>query len=931
MTNRKKLIEVALPLDAINRAAAHEKMPGIGAHPRGLHLWWARRPLAACRAVIFASLVDDPEQEGVPQELLDAIDALPAPLQGAADAGGSIRRAKLFYLLERLVKWENTTNETLLETARDIIRAATGGNPPPLLDPFCGGGSIPLEAQRLGLEAYASDLNPVAVLITKALIEIPPKFAGHPPVNPEAKRQIGKSAWKGVAGLAADVRYYGKWARDEAWKRIEHLYPKGPNGETIIAWLWARTVKCPNPACGVQMPLVRSFLLSTKKGKEAWVEPHVDKQAKTVRFEVRTGTPRNLERVKQGTKRGRGAKFFCLVCEQAAEDQHIKDEGMAGRIAAQLLAVVAEGRRSRRYLSPYAVETPEVEAQAELAGLEAEIAEDPRAIWCKLYGLTKFADLFTPRQLVALTTFSDLVGEARTQVLEHSNDDEEYANAVALYLAFSLSRLVDFNSALTRWVPSNEKVMNTFARQGLPMVWDFSEAHPLGESVGSWATCLHYVASCLEVAAVNGQRSGRVLQLDSSSALPPGSASLVATDPPYYDNIGYADISDFFYVWLRKTLGRIFPDLFSTVLTPKQPELVATPYRFGNDRKKAEEHFEEGLAKCFTLLRNRADLEYPFTLYYAFKQAAADESDRIAGVPASTGWETMLRGLIDTGLQVTATWPMRTEQQYRSVAMGTNALASAIVLACRPRPDDAPICRRQDFIYELRNELPGQLRVLMSGRVAPVDLTQACIGPGMAVFSRYSRVIKADGTAMSVREALQEINYVVEDILAQQVGDLDVESQFCVAWFQQYGDAEGPYGEADVLARAKNVSVDGLARLGLVESTRGKVHLTLREGYEDDGDWDPRQGSRLTAWEACQRLVWTLQEQGEGEAGRLARRLGGVAEQARELAFRLYGISDRKGWAEEALGYNVLVASWPEIQRRAAESAEETQGQMESV
>jgi len=949
MTTREKLIEVALPLDAINAAAAHEKMPGIGAHPRGLHGWWARRPLAACRAVIFASLVDDPETDGCPKELLEAIDRLPAPdplpIDWDAMSTGEQRRARLFEFIGHLVKWENTNNETVIGTARELIRAATNNNPPPLLDPFCGSGSIPLEAQRLGLEAYASELNPVAVLITKALVEIPPRFAGRPPVNPDARKQMGQgTAWKSAAGLAADVRWYGKWMRDRAWERIGHLYSKAPNGETVIAWLWARTVKCPNPACGVQMPLVRSFWLATKAGKEAWVEPVVDPAAKTVRFEVRSGKGTPPEPTKER------ASIYCVICGEPVTEGQLRKQAVDHGLGAVPLATVAEGTRQRVYL-PATDRVPTVETP-EAGGLDASLPGNTRWFSPPLYGLTTFADLFTPRQLVALTTFSDLVGEARTLALEHARqarlaDDRvgiadggtgaaAYADAVATYLAFAVDRLADFNSALSRWVPSNEKVMATFARQALPMVWDFAEANPVGESVGSWPTCVNYVADCLRVAIPDRPRACSVKQLDAAAALQDVKDALAFTDPPYYDNISYADLSDFFYVWLRRMLGRVYPDLFATVLTPKGPELVATPYRFNGSKEAAERHFEEGLHKAFTLLRERAHSAYPVSIIYAFKQREEGDGG-ISGILAtSTAWETMLRGLLRANFRVTGTWPMRTEQQYRSVAMGSNALASSVVLACRPRPEDAPIATRREFQQKLREDLPKALRHLMGGHpsagsghsIAPVDLAQAAIGPGMAVFSTYSRVLdtnEPDGT-MKVRTALQLINRGIEDYFAEQEMELDPDTQFCARWFEQRGFNEGPFGDADNMARAKNVAVDAMARDGILEARGGKVKLKPLAYYEETVEaYDPVTDRRPTVWEACHYLIAALDKEGEQGAARLARRLGGLADQARDLAYRLYDICDRKGWAEPALGYNALVASWPEIVKQAARLAQETQ------
>lgn len=940
MTTRKKLIEVALPLDAINAESAREKSIRHG-HPSTMHLWWARRPLATCRAVIFASLVDDPESEGCPKELLEAIDRLPAPdplpIDWDALSTGEQRRARLFEFIAKLVKWESTTDERIIGQARELIRAATGGTPPPLLDPFCGGGSIPLEAQRLGLEAYASELNPVAVLITKALVEIPPKFAGRPPVNPDARNQMGQGvSWKGAAGLAADVRWYGKWMRDRAWERIGHLYPKGPNGETVIAWLWARTVKCPNPACGAQMPLVRSFWLSTKPGKEVWVEPIVDRAAKTVRFEVRKGKGRPPEPTKQRES------IYCLICREPTTARQLREQAVNHGLGALPLATVAEGGRQRVYLSgtyPPQVESPNAQ------GLDASLSGNTRWFSPPLYGLTTFADLFTPRQLVMLTTFGDLMDEARRVILQHTGQvglaedgagnaeggagATAYVDAVTTYLALALSRVSFYWCNLATWHVAGQKMQGVFGRQAMPMVWDFAESNPFCDSSGNYLGSIEWIAQVLE-AVPHGRAKSLVIQLDASAALPKVEFPLAFTDPPYYDNIGYADLSDFFYVWLRRMLGRIYPDLFATVLTPKGPELVATPYRFGGDKKAAERHFEEGLHRAFTLLRERAHPSYPLSIMYAFKQREEEDGGSTAGLAVtSTAWETMLSGLLGAGLRVTGTWPMRTELGSRTLARaGTNALASAVVLACRPRPVDAPIATRREFQQRLREELPKALRHLTGGHIAPVDLAQAAIGPGMAVFSSYSRVLdtnEQDGT-MKVRTALSLINRAIEDYFTEQEGDLDPDTQFCARWFEQHGLNEGPYGQAEVLSKAKAIGIDAMARDGILEAKGGKVKLKPLAYYHETVEaYDPVADRRPTVWEACHYLIAALDKEGEQGAARLARRLGGLADQARDLAYRLYDICDRKGWAEPALGYNALVASWPEIVKQAARLAQETQ------
>ncbi len=911
---KKKLIEVALPLEAINKESAREKSIRHG-HPSTLHLWWARRPLAACRAVLFSSLVDDPSAH---------------PDKFPTDEAQERERQRLFRIIEDLVKWDNVNNEEVLGAARREILRSTDGNPPPVLDPFAGGGSIPLEAQRLGLEAHASDLNPVPVLINKALIEIPPKFAGQAPVNPEARENLGHSGrWKGAAGLAEDVRYYGRWMRDEAERRIGHLYPKvtlpkehGGGEATVIAWLWARTVTCPNPACGARMPLVRSFDLSKKKAKRAWVEPVVDR-AQTppeIRFEVRTGNGKPRE----SPKVGRGATFRCLACDGIADEKHIKGEAMANRMGSQLMATVAEGNRQRVYLPPDA----ENERIAASATPDADVpsqplANDPRNIWCVNYGLDTFDKLFTPRQLVALTTFSDLVGEAREQVRTGAraaglDEVEGYGDAVVTYLAFAVDRSVDRGSTACTWdsSPKMEALRNTFGRQAIPMTWDFAEGNAFSESSGNWLNNVEWTAKVIDKIMPNA--AGKVSQRNATDTITGLVAPMISTDPPYYDNIGYADLSDFFYVWLRRSLRTVYPNLLSTLLTPKTEELVATPYRFDGSKRHAQEFFEHGLGEAFGRMREVQDAAYPLTVFYAFKQSErAGGSDGADGSTASTGWETMLEGMIRSGFSIGGTWPMRSELSNRMIASGTNALASSIVLVCRPRPADAPMATRRQFLAELKRELPDALRNLQHGNIAPVDLAQAAIGPGMAVFSRHGKVLESDGTPMRVRPALALINHTLVEVLAEQEGEFDTDTRFAVAWFDQFGMSEGAFGQADVLARAKNTSVAGLEQAGVVHARSGKVRLLSRD--EMDPAWDPATDTRVTAWEVTQHLIRALDTEGETGAAALLRRVGGLGEVARALAYRLYTTCERKKWAHEALAYNSMVKSWPEISHLAQE------------
>ena len=950
-----------MPLDAINAAARREKSIRHG-HPSTLHLWWARRPLAAARAVIFAQMVDDPSTD---------------PDRFPTEESRRRERERLFRLLEELVTWENTANEEVLARARQEIKrswrrvcADNATNPratelfnperlPAFHDPFAGGGALPLEAQRLGLEAHASDLNPVAVLINKAMIEIPPKFAGQGPVHP-SDRSDGRTRpgslidreWRGAQGLAEDVRHYGQWMRDKAKRRIGHLYPKvditpamareRPDLKpyegrklTVIAWLWARTVPSPNPAFGdVDVPLASTFMLSTKKGKEAYVEPVI--RGRDYRFEVRVGPPRDLAAAKRGTKLSRGANFRCLMSDVPMAPAYVKSEGRAGRMGSRLMAIVAQGDRARVYLSP----TPEHLGAARRAQPtwrpELPLPSDRRAFWTPAYGVTTFGDLFTPRQLVALTTFSDLVSEAMQQIRRDAvaaglPDDgrplrdggtgaKAYAEAVAVYLGFAVDYAANYWSTIA--TPAQGFIRGTFARQALPMTWDYAEAPPFGTTSGNWMAGINWISKVFPVLPSRGSGSGFFGDATTQSI---SASKVISTDPPYYDNIGYADLSDFFYVWLRRSQKPIFPDLFATLQVPKSDELVATPYRHGN-KKAAESFFLTGMTRAMRRLAEQSHPDFPITIYYAFKQS---ETSQGSGGSASTGWETFLDAVIRAGLGITGTWPVRTERGGRTIGIGTNALASSIVLVCRRRPPDAPLATRREFLTALRSELPQALQPLQAANIAPVDLAQAAIGPGMAIYTRYGRVLDASGKSMSVREALTMINQVLDESLAEQEGDFDSDTGWALAWFEEYGFKDGPFGVAETLSKAKNTAVEGLVTAGILESRAGNVRL-LRPS-ELPPEWDPSSDTRLTIWETVHHLIRLHESDGDHAAAQLVRRLGGVADMARDLAYRLYSISERKKRAPEALQYNSLVQGWPEIRQLAgAEVPEEQTGLFEA-
>lgn len=905
MAIKKKLIEVALPLEAINEESAREKSIRHG-HPSTLHLWWARRPLATARAVIWSSLVDDPSSH---------------PEQFPTEEDQQRERERLFGILTRLVKWENSNDEAILAEAKAEIIKSTDNNPPALLDPFAGGGAIPLEAQRLGLEAHAHDLNPVAVMINKAMIEIPPKFANLRPVNPESRQQLGSSAApKGAAGLAEDVRYYGEWMKQEAYKRIGHLYPKAKLADgsdaTVIAWIWARTVKCPNPACGCEMPLVRSFTLSKKKGNEAFV--HSEFSDGSFMYSVRNGKHKE-----EGTVNRKGAT--CLHCGTGVSFPYIRDESCAGRMGAVLLAIVAEGKNGRVYLSPNNEHIHAADIDKPQDYPEGELAYYPGHLNTKVYGLTEFHQLFTNRQLTALTTFSALVGEAQKKaeadavaagmfndhiaLAEGGTGARAYGEAVGVYLAFVVDKMTDYHSSICSWHNSGEKIRNTFGRQAIPMTWDYAEANPLCESSGSYSNMLEWVYKVL-VNLPGSAIIGDAKQFDAQSDN--GLRNImVSTDPPYYDNIGYADLSDFFYVWMRQALRETYPKVFRTMLVPKTEELVATPYRFEGSVEKARDFFEDGMFNTCCRLYQYAREDVPVTIYYAFKQSETDEDDSTA----STGWETMLSAIIRAGFAITGTWPMRTEMAVRQIASGTNALASSIVLVCRKRPQDARSVTRREFINALHREMRPALEKLQSANIAPVDLAQSAIGPGIGVYSRYKSVLEADGKPMSVRAALQIINQELDSFYNEQEGELDRESRFCVELFSQYAFNNVKFGDADILARAKNTSVQALAERGVMMAAKGQVRLLTREEIPE-----VVRPTEECTWLLTQQLARAMEKGGVKECAQIVMNIfGSNGEDAKALAYRLYTICERKNWAQEGYAYNNLVVAWPEIQTMAAQ------------
>ena len=903
--HKPKLIEVALPLETISKESVREKSLRHG-HPSTLHLWWARRPLAAARAVLWSSLVDDPTAH---------------PDRFPTEEEQDKERRRLFGILERLVVWENSNDPEVLSEAHNEIKESCDGDLPNILDPFCGGGTIPLEAGRLGLPSFGGDLNPVAVLITKALTEIPNRFANMPPINPKSREESKLRTWQGAQGLAEDIRYYGELIREKAWESIGHLYPKvklpkekGGGEATAIAWLWARTVKSPDPSWPGHVPLIKSGILRNKSGKPIIsVEPVVDRINKKITYKIREGLTSN------GTMATRG-NAVCIATGTAISKDYIKQEATKNNWGTHLLAVVVKTKEGREYLPP---DNSEMYIDRPTNIPTGRLSKNSRYMVPTLYGLETTDSLFTNRQLVAISTFSKMLQKTRSIILFDATkggllDDGfplrdggsgaiAYAETIMTYLAFAVDRCTAHWSSQCVWHTGRELMGQVFGRQAIPMVWDFAEANPFSSSSGNWTGQVNWVAKA--VSNLPSITLGEMSQRNAIVRLGEVKSPVVSTDPPYYDNVPYADLSDFFYVWIRHNLSEIWPDILATILTPKKDELVADNERAGS-KVAAKRHFEEGMYQFMSELTKVQNSDFPATIFYAFKQQEAKGGKR-----TSTGWETFLQALVDAGLMVTATWPMRTEMSTRMRATGSAALASSIVIALRNRPDDAPMETRGGFVSALRNELPGAIRLLQKQNIAPVDMAQSAIGPGMRIFSRYSKVVEADGSAMPVRTALALINEVLGEVLSEEEAELDADSRFALTWFEQFGYEPGPYGDADVLARAKVTAVDGVVEAGIAESRGGKVRLLRREELEEE--WSPVEDKRRTDWEAAQHLIRLL-DRSEAEAAGLLGQLGGVGDRARQLAYLLYAVCEGKNWSEEAVAYNGLIAAWPELTRLVA-------------
>jgi putative DNA methylase len=894
---RRKLIEVALPLEAINDGAKPEtENPFLKGHPRSIHNWWARTPLSVARAIIFAQLIDDPGNDLPPEE-------------------ARIERDKLMTFVAKLATWKATENKDIINKARKIIEQQFKGDLPEFWDMFAGRGSIPLEAQRLGLPVTSSDLNPVSIVIQKALMFYPPNLINRKPIHDTQSELFSVTTLHPLDAVSKDIRWYGMQILKQAKSKLSHYYPIGPNNKDVIAWIWARSVDCPNPACRASVPLFKLSKLADKKGKVIQITCSVDKTLKEISFNVESGKILdNLSTV------GRGGGT-CPICKEPIPLAYIRVYAQEKGFGYRLLTVVVDGGKRREYYAPSKDQENVALSIQPDDPMEIDLPSEALGFGVQKYGMTKHSQLYTPRQLVALGTLSDLVRETHKQILHDSSGDRLYADAITTYLACAVSRMADYHCALTTWNPSNENIGHLFQMQTVPMVWDFAEANPINGPL-DFGVALEWVIGSLSTLPADNKPS-RVIRMDArQSNIQFNKPVVISTDPPYYDNIGYADLSDFFYVWLRRSLRDMDPDLFATVLTPKNEELIAYAPRHNGSDEKAKEFFEGGFKSTFNRIKSVANHNVPITVYYAFKQSDLSVNNEVA----STGWETFLSGLINAGYIITATLPVRTTKAARARALGANALASAVILAIRPLDEGASSGSRKDFLHKLKTALPIAVKDLIAANVPPVDLAQAAIGPGMAIFSRYKNVLESDGSSMGVRTALALINQALDEFLAEQEGEYDSDTRWALIWFEQYGHNEAAYGVAETLSRAKNTSVDGLSEAGIVEARGGKVRLYKRD--ELDTDWDPATDKRLTAWESAAHLIYALENGGEESAAELLAKLGSVAEVARDLAYRLYTVCERKGWSQDALGYNMLVVAWPRLKELSARRVEPGQGKL---
>lgn len=899
MKHKIKLIERIIPIEAINANAEYEKKPGVGPHPRSLHLWWAKRPHAAARAIIFCQLVDDPSSS---PELFPTID------------DQNKERERLMEIAAKLSDWKLSFDDDVMKDAQKEILKSNNGEFPIISDPFSGGGTIAAEAQRIGVPSVCSDINPIPFLIGKTMVEYPWRYKDS---SPRSVKSIQRTSYRFSDGLASDFRNYGNILIEKFKSRMAAFYPRvdlpkefGSGKADVVCWLWAKTVASPDPALsGLHVPLIKSMDLCNKKGSRVWLQPKVSGTSYT--FGVQSEALGHEYESIKGTVGRSGAT--CIVSGAAIPLAYIRKEGVSGRIGEKLIAIaVNTGGRGKVYI-------PATESQSELMFSCKNLRDGDLSIGIEhwsgctnsvVYGFDTFDKLFNDRQSYSLKELASLISEMRSYIRNDILDSgcskefsEEYSIVMVDYLSLALSRALDFNNRFTGWNASNQKIMHLFGSHRIPMVWDYGEANITSNVVGGLPQIVEFLAKCIE--RVQPRARGSVT-LAPAQEISFGEMTVVSTDPPYFDNVPYSNLSDFFYMWLRPIMKESHSSEFGTIATPKNGELVANEARHGS-KAHAEEFFLNGMEGALTNLKRQHDSRYPIVIYYAFKQSEIEEEGLI-----SRGWSAFLSSVVASGLQVIATWPIRSESSLRLRAHGSNALSTSVVMVCRVRENVGEVISRSDFVRNLRKELPSAIATLQASNVSPADMPQSAIGPGIRVFSRYAAVLESDDSPMSVKTALQLINAELDTFLSSLTGDFDAETRFAVTWFEQFGYDKGEFGTAQSLCQARGLAVDAVKHAGIIESAAGKVRL-LKRSELDDG-WDPNTDTHLTIWECLQYLVRALDE-GEENAARLLKRIGPErAGAVKDLAYYLYDLAGNKRRdAQEATAYNALIALWSDL------------------
>ncbi|HQE22178.1 MAG TPA: DUF1156 domain-containing protein [Thermosynergistes sp.] len=813
----KSFIERDFPVKEVSEESAREKNIRHG-HISTLHIWWARRPLASSRASVYAALTPEPKDEG--------------------------ERLKRSQFLHNLSKWESSLNKNLIERAREEILRANGGKPPKVLDPFAGGGAIPLEALRLGCDTYASDLNPVAVLIEKCTLEYPQKY-GKTENNPysgqfgkEKLKDPGKASVKHQQNdkqpnldsyeqmtflpspqreisnpLLYDVKRWGEWVLEEARKEIGKFYPPEADGSIPVGYIWARTVKCQNPACGAEIPLVRQTWLAKKDKKR--VAYKLIPKGNRFEFEIREGEQIDFDPETGTVSR---AKVVCPCCGSGLSDKEVRKQFQQGKAGQRMIAVVLHhaGRQGKTYrlatekdLEVFKAAEKYLEEKRQALfdkwGFDP-VPDEPtpegkgsgaeRAFSVRNYGLNTWGDLFNSRQKLALITFMEKVRQAHEKMLAEGYG-EECAKAVTSYLAFAIDRQLDYNSTLCVWAVAGEFIAHTFGRQALPMIWDYFELSPWSKATGDWNSAMDWILKVVEHFS-HILQSAVVIQA-SATSLPYSDNyfDAVITDPPYYDNVPYSYLSDFFYVWLKRTVGDLYPELFATPLTPKSEEIVAYSHKEGGF-EGGKKFFEDMIAKAFREIYRVLKPEGIAVIVFAHKSTDA--------------WETIINALLNSGLYLTASWPINTEMKARLRAKESAAMASSIYMVCRKRTES-----KTAYFNEIKPQIEARIKEKLdqfwNEGIGGSDFFISAIGPAMEVFGKYESVEKLSGEKVTAAELLEFVRksvseYALAKILkSPELGGIDEETRFYLLWRWTYNGAKVYFDDARKLTQAIGVEI----------------------------------------------------------------------------------------------------------------------------